>query len=739
MRNINKYIRIAGLVLSVILIIHSLSGLSFASADTAEVRVTGEKAGNIFFDNDIPKFDIVLKNNAVTEQKFTLSKEVFLHELSGEIVSKAKNEEQITLDGGRSVKRAFEYEADKYGIYTLKVVVLNESGETVCEKSVEFSKAVENENQNPNHGVCVHLVRMGDTDTELNLAAKAGFSMVRDDFTWSEYEVSKGDMRLSQRQSELLKKAEKYDLELLAIVGGDNKYYNPYYDSSKPTLPYDLDAFAVFVESLITEKGFDNVKRIELQNEPQAKYVIDNSEYYYGQYNIEKAAAQYAEQLISAANVIRSKRPDIEIGAFSLCLTGQEATDSYITAVYDYLNENNAGALPFDTITMHPYTNRAGMTTGETVEHYKNVAADSGFDKNNTDVWCTEYGLYTSDIISQAEQARYIIKAYTDMKSKRFTDDLYVYDLADDGGTYGLIKHSSDTDVPYAAKYSYLAVSNLNKLTYDAEACDKIENNAAEIYKFSCLTGDVYMVRADEEVLFEYDFGEEVCYYDMLGNELEESDVKNSGAYYADESPYYVTVGKKSLPAEQKGFVVSGNIESEESDKNVSITVLKEDILFDENMKNEIQYAEQQKTGADGSFEFIFDLPDKTKDLVAYVVSEDSLMPLDIRLSGEHKALRLYSGTTEINSLNLNLLDLSDASVEISFKNIDNRDRYYMICGFYKESQLVHAEIRSGMNAGDTEVYDVSVTEGFDYDRIKIFLFDSLNTCVPLCAAEILG
>ena len=729
-----------------------------ASISAVDLKLTGQRTGNIFFDGDIPSFDIVFKNYN-SEDTFTITYEINKKELDESLVSVYSAEKAEVLSRGESIKRVFMYEEElSYGIYELSVSVSDSSKKVLCTKTTEFSKVIRNDVQNPHHGVCVHLVRMGDAETELSLAKNAGFSMVRDDFTWYEYETSKGDKKLSARQKSFLKKAKKYGLDVLAIVGGDSPFYiSDGYEKNHSTLPTDLGEFKNFVESLLNEEEFDVVKRIEVQNEPQACCVnVDGAHYCMikdGKFNTELAdynilGSRYAQQVIAADEVIKRIRPDVEIGAMSLCLMDRADTDNFITSVCNYFNTSNGEVMPFDAMTIHPYYTRnvsgRTLTIGETVEYYQTIAENNGFDAENSGLWCTEYGIATSDDVSQTAQAKRIINDYAQILSLNFENSVYVYDMADDSGTFGLLKHSSSSEIPYAAKLSYLAVSALNKMVNGSNNCTEIsikdsdENDLAAIFDFSYTNGDVYMIqpKAEGTDVLNYDFGNgELHYYDMLGNEISEEE---SNECFKDNIPYYVMRNMQMSKTEDKFFKVSGNIASGAGDKNVSLTVLAGSDEFDENMYGKIKYADQIKTDSDGGFEFRFDLndADAIDRLVGYVVSDDNHRPIIFSIKGV-ETLQLYSGADKINSFNLDFLNLKNASVKVDFDQVSESKSYNLVCGFYKENRLTYIKICPA--AADTDIYDISVDDEIKFNSVRIFMFNDLMDCMPLCDATVIG
>ncbi len=728
----NKTIRRVCAILCVLVMMLQAWGVS-ASTHEIDLNIASVTTGNVFFDGDIPTVQVLLKNYNLNTQSYNLVYEVQKRKLDGAWETVHTEDATETLSGGASIKQKFQYDAPEYGTYQLKVSAFHQEGQELQSCTTEFSKVIKNDTANPRHGICVHLVRMGDADTELSFAKNAGFGMVRDDFSWSEYETVKGQKELSDRQKKLLQKAGQYDLDVLAIVGGGNELYET--TDRDYGLPTDMAGFSAFVESLIQEDEFQTVKKIEVQNEPQRGYVANN-----GVQDLDSLVPTYGTQLITAAQIIREKRPDITIGAFSICLTGNEQTDDYITRTYEYLNENHQGETAlFDTITIHPYTTYQGRTIGETVTYYKNIAKTQGFDMENTDIWCSEYGLPTGTTVSETAQAIRIIRDYADMKSQHFTDDVYIYDMADDGQTYGLVKHNVFAKVPYAAKTSYLAVSALNKLTGTATGCTKHEDEDGQfsVYEFSypdeAVTVSMIYPAAQGEGGQNYSFGEgTLTYYDMVGNEItpEEGD-----AYFAANIPYYVAKNTRITPPETSGFTVSGVIDSKRKNKQVSLTVLGELTPFDENMQGKIQYADQQVTADGGSFRFRFDVDDRTENLVGYVVAEDASAPLRFELYGKIKALRLFSGATEIESLQLNLLNLRDAYVKVNFAGVREHPDQNLIAAFYDKDQLVYVKINQ---ADGRDTYDISTNQEITYDTVKLFMFGSMTQCIPLCSATVI-
>ena len=115
---------------------------------------------------------------------------------------------------------------------------------------------------------------------------------------------------------------------------------------------------------------------------------------------------------------------------------------------------------------------------------------------------------------------------------------------------FGLLHCYRDTEVPYAAKYGYLAVAAMNRFTAGAvDAQSVLSENGKYITKFSGNTvRDVYVIWTSEttdSITVEKNklSDGKITYYDMLGNKMEAAEVENGENIRISDSPIFAVIG----------------------------------------------------------------------------------------------------------------------------------------------------------------------------------------------------
>ena len=152
----------------------------------------------------------------------------------------------------------------------------------------------------------------------------------------------------------------------------------------------------------------------------------------------------------------------------------------------------------------------------------------------------------------QYSQAIWIIRGLNQIKLNNIADKVWIYDFADDGDrmneremNFGIVR-SHTNSVPYAAKYAYLALAAFNKLTEDATAArEYYSDDYKYIAKYSSNGRASYLLWTTKptEQTIEYDFGKNVRFYDLLGNEISENSVMRDGKYILTGEPYWAVTG----------------------------------------------------------------------------------------------------------------------------------------------------------------------------------------------------
>lgn len=329
--------------------------------------------------------------------------------------------------------------------------------------------------------------------------------------------------------------------------------------------------------------------------------------------------------------------------------------------------------------------------------------------------WCTEFGLSTavypnsvstgmknigtdSTPIYEVQkdrdwlQALKLIRGFDVIKTADFNNRVWFYDFIDDGVRdneheykFGMLNNWED-DVPYSAKYSYLAASAYNKLTEGATKSEmfddymKYTDNPDDGKKYSTLTfiskyttpnRNVYMLRTTKAAP-QYISPWEICsgfptdknrlkFYDMLGNRIDSSEIISGNKYKVTREPYYVVDGEDIDLPQNSGTPKIYFIKDSDTDK-----------VYESISPSEINIS---------SFKFMIDFGDKNE-------------PDDYRV-----IVALYN---------------SDRLVQMLYK--------YKYNGVSKE--------------GNKKVFSVNgLVCGSDYDRIKIMAIENLSNIKPIARA----
>ena len=329
--------------------------------------------------------------------------------------------------------------------------------------------------------------------------------------------------------------------------------------------------------------------------------------------------------------------------------------------------------------------------------------------------WCTEFGLSTavypnsvstgmknigtdSNPIYEVQkdrdwlQALKLIRGFDVIKTADFNNRVWFYDFIDDGVRdneheykFGVLNNWED-DVPYSAKYSYLAASAYNKLTEGATKSEmfddymKYTDNPDDGKKYSTLTfiskytapnRNVYMLRTTKAAP-QYISPWEVCsgfptdknrlkFYDMLGNRIDSSEIISGNKYKVTTEPYYAVDGEDIDLPQNSGTPKIYFIKDSDTDK-----------VYESISPSEINIS---------SFKFMIDFGNKTE-------------PDDYRV-----IVALYD---------------SDRLVQMLYK--------YKYNGVSKE--------------GNKKVFSVNgLVCDNDYDRIKIMAIENLSNIKPIARA----
>ncbi len=304
-----------------------------------------------------------------------------------------------------------------------------------------------------------------------------------------------------------------------------------------------------------------------------------------------------------------------EIESYKGLITGgkefaADGTDKWVDAkgkitgnVYDFELKDGAWCTEFG-ISTAAYPN--GVSTG-----MKNVGTDSNpiYEVREDRDWL---------------QAIKLIRGFDVIKTADFNNRVWFYDFIDDGVRdneheykFGMLNNWED-DVPYSAKYSYLAASAYNKLTEGATKSEmfddymKYTDNPDDGKKYSTLTfiskytapnRNVYMLRTTKaapqyinprDIYSGFPANKSgLKFYDMLGNRIDSSEVISGGKYKLTTEPYYVVDGEGIDLPQNSGAPKIYFVKDDNADK-----------IYDSISPDEINIS---------SFKFMIDFGDKTE------------------------------------------------------------------------------------------------------------------------------
>ena len=354
------------------------------------------------------------------------------------------------------------------------------------------------------------------------------------------------------------------------------------------------------------------------------------------------------------------------------------------------------------------------------------------------------------------------------MYARNNSDKFIIYDLIDDDiitntqeSNYGVL-HSELYPTPYAAKYSYLAVSNLNKMIEDTPNAKIVYDTVSDLY-----TGDYnteingYGTKGETVVEFSGDADKKVymlwgiednkeakykitddviAYYDFLGNKVEPSEVETQSGYKVSSVPFYAVCGadtQKSVIDSGRNNVtitVEGKTDDEQSDKSVILIISDKDEISAKDIKSQnIIYSDFCKTKSNGYYRFNCGAVTDKSLVYTYIIEENGKeSKFEIKPNRNTSELYLYKNmqAAENGSVSLNLV--KDVSVIANLKNdVTKYPNVVLMIAFYKNAELKNV-LTQKINDSYIE-YKMPYLTDTECDAVKAFLWSSDGAVIPLC------
>lgn len=569
--------------------VSEISVTTDGSESPIDIRAATENVGNIFYGAQTPEINMTYKNKSEQAKSFNAKYTVYK-------LDKDMNRTVIYEDGTSFSLAANAEKSDRliipvpeYGLYVLETVLYNSNNSISQRGETEFSLCAANDKLNTHVGASTHFVRDKAAKEGLELLEKGGFGLARESVYWRDYETEPGVYKLSDSSREYLNELSKTNIESLLLLYANN----PIYDESAQALSFPpesvLPKFKDYISAVLNEPLIkNNINMIEIWNEPDIMKYWSTDDI---SNNDEAKGRIYAKVLAAAYDAAKSASPKYTVGAIGACnLWGPPGT-TFVDWTLNYLN----GEQKFDNLILHPYMgvdddvefgsmgntssdarsaqayriNRMrGLVTGEDVynfasgtnEKIKGEATGNSYNYAlNSSVWHSEYGYSSAKPYggmctgSDYLQASLLIRGLNQIRQNNFDDKIWIYDLFNDGEqsdeeqhNYGIV-NSLKHETPMSAKYSYLAAANYNRLTSSATKINEIKNqNFSYItcYKGGADGRDTYMLwTAKESSKLYFNFGSNVRYYDLLGNEISKSEITDGDEFMLTREPFYAVTG----------------------------------------------------------------------------------------------------------------------------------------------------------------------------------------------------
>lgn len=569
--------------------VSEISVTTDGSESPIDIRAATENVGNIFYGAQTPEINMTYKNKSEQAKSFNAKYTVYK-------LDKDMNRTVIYEDGTSFSLTANAEKSDRliipvpeYGLYVLETVLYNSNNSISQRGETEFSLCAANDKLNTHVGASTHFVRDKAAKEGLELLEKGGFGLARESVYWRDYETEPGVYKLSDSSREYLNELSKTNIESLLLLYANN----PIYDESAQALSFPpesvLPKFKDYISAVLNEPLIkNNINMIEIWNEPDIMKYWSTDDI---SNNDEAKGRIYAKVLAAAYDAAKSASPQYTVGAIGACnLWGAPGT-TFADWTLNYLN----GEQKFDNLILHPYMgvdddvefgsmgntssdarsaqayriNRMrGLVTGEKVynfasgtnEKIKGDATGNSYNYAlNNSVWHSEFGYSSAKPYggmctgSDYLQASLLIRGLNQIRQNNFDDKIWIYDLFNDGEQAGEEQHNYGMlnslihKTPMSAKYSYLAAANYNRLTSSATKINEIKNqNFSYItcYKGGADGRDTYMLwTAKESSKLYFNFGSNVRYYDLLGNEISKSEITDGDEFMLTREPFYAVTG----------------------------------------------------------------------------------------------------------------------------------------------------------------------------------------------------
>lgn len=472
----------------------------------------------------------------------------------------------------------------QYGNFMLKVELIDSDNNIILNAETEFSSVLPSE-PNSYTGISNHFSTGSDNaEKGMKISAKSGFGISRDEIRWQDIEGRQGEYKLTEPNKKWLDECLKNNVEPYVIIDGNSVYLDEYPPKDKTLTNYGELAY------WIADNTREYTNKYEIWNEYNvySENDITDSEY--------ATPQNYAELLKASYSQIHSGNENAVVYGMCATYTGGTKLSDWIDSVLSSLN----GEKYMDAVSIHIYYAGSQPETSGYLKIFNDVRAvlDKYPNYKNMPILISETGWHSSSMYENTElrQAKYAVRsaALLSDKAERFIWYKLVETINNEKeaeNKFGLLK-AEESEMPYAAKPAFVALSCFNALIGDSALTTTETNNGMYCYKYINRNGDItYMLWSEDNKSGTYQLstGEEgdcAYVYDMYGNRQIAEKADGRFNLSITEEPIYLRVCKSKiiLKNNKGGEIKYLDDVNNDSDINVTVELNKSDFDNDKVM-----------------------------------------------------------------------------------------------------------------------------------------------------------
>lgn len=513
-------------------------------SDTASDSIVKIKVTPNWSDSDYDK-NYVIDNPISFKVEFNnMSKVDFGFNLGWQINKAQRNASEISVPAGGKLVENVVLPDMADGRYKCSVILSNNNNAfEEYEYDVSYIKSVKIQKGRSQKGYATHFAHGNPPKETIELLKASGIGYIRDGGYWSNIERY-GQGRYSWTSIDsYLQSVKNAGLDEIFILGLSNQNYYTYDESTGERVSFgsdeEIQAFVEYAKAVANKYPF--LTKFEIYNEPNTK----------GFWGTEPDVTNYIKLVRAVSQALKSINPNIEIIAGVTAASTENTTER--KNWLEYIENILKGATDYiDAISYHQYFNfhRRSDLNGSYEQITQLIAKYGGFVK----LYLTETGGYTLTeeetwAKTESEKNEELVRLFA-VGDEYGLEGVYIYDFIKDGTDLKKDEHNygvvTNPEAGFIPTKSYYSVKNYMSMANNADYIGKI--NLTDM-----LSGYVYL-QDDEPVMmawsnsnneYSYNFGSNVCVYDLFGKKIGEGT-----SFLIGSSPVYIYGLDKSIMAE---------------------------------------------------------------------------------------------------------------------------------------------------------------------------------------------